>query len=124
MDISIGNDIVNIKRIEAILKKTPEHFVNKLLTRQEIIEFEKRKFASLRVRASYLAKRFAGKEAVAKALGTGFTNGLTLHSIEILKDKIGKPYVNILHKNFKHANISISLSDDYPFAEAVAVVYK
>ena len=82
---------------------------------------EKKYYASL-------AKRFAAKEAFSKALGTGFNYGLSWVEIEILHNENGKPYICLSGKAAEMAeerkikNILVSLSDDYPFAQAVVIL--
>ena len=75
----------------------------------------------------YVAKRFAAKEAVAKALGTGFRDGIYLSDIEIISDELGKPFAELKGNALKRAKqygikkVHLSLSDDYPFVSAMAV---
>lgn len=125
MIYGIGTDIVNIERIAALYKKDKERLLRKILseTEQEIIA--KIKLESQQI--GYLAKRFAGKEAVAKALGTGIAGGLNFSDIEILNNDKGQPYVNInnnlaTRQKIISEQIKISLSDDSPFAVAFVVI--
>ena len=75
----------------------------------------------------YVAKRFAAKEAVSKALGTGFRDGIYLSDIEIISDEMGKPFVelkanaSVRAKNVGIKKIHLSLSDDAPYVSAMAV---
>ena len=115
-----GTDIVEIKRIEKALKK--ESFVNKCFTENEIIYLKSKNFSS-----ETAAGIFAAKEAVSKALGTGF-RGFMPQDLEILHTENMKPYVNLLPKAEKIAvdldvnniHISISHCKDYALAFAVA----
>jgi len=84
----IGVDLVKIERIASSLDKFGNRMAEKVLTEQELIEFH-----SARWPASFLAKRFAAKEAMAKALGTGFRNHLSLKHIEVVHDDTGKPVI-------------------------------
>ena len=122
----IGTDIVNIKRIERSLKNNGNTFKKRIFSKNEIIYCEKRKNSS----SSY-AKRFAAKEAVTKALGTGIRKGINFKDIEILNDNFGKPSIKLrgstasfLKKKIKNKKYSIylSLSDDVPWAQATVIV--
>ena len=114
----IGIDIIDIRRIEKIINKYGQRFKNKCFHKNEIKRSES-KFKSVE---SY-AKRYAAKEACAKALGTGLAQGVFWKDIEVKNDKFGKPYL-ILHKNAKkrflnfskNAKINVSLSDEKDFA--------
>ena len=122
----IGTDIVNIKRLEKLIKKNGGHFKNKIFSKNEIIYCEKKKNPF-----SFYAKRFAAKEALSKALGTGIRNGVNFKDIEILNDNFGKPSIklkgstaNFIKKKIKNKKYSIylSLSDDVPWAQATVIV--
>ena len=122
----IGTDIVNIKRIKKSLKNNRDGFKKRVFSKNEIIYCDKRKkpFA-------FYAKRFAAKEALSKALGTGIRKGINFKDIEILNDNFGKPFIrlkgstaNFLKKKIKNKKYSIylTLSDDVPWAQATVVV--
>ena len=122
----IGTDIVNIKRIEKLLKKKGDLFKNRIFTKKEIkyCEAKKNSFHSY-------AKRFAAKEAVSKAFGTGIKKKVTFKNIEIYNDSNGKPFVKLnsstskfLKKKLKNKKYSIflSLSDDLPWAQATVII--
>ena len=122
----IGTDIVNIKRIKRTLKSKNNNFRKRNFSKREIIYCEKRKNPS-----SFYAKRFAAKEALSKALGTGIRKGINFRDIEILNDNFGKPSIklkgstaNFLKKKIKNKKYSIylSLSDDVPWAQATVIV--
>ncbi len=117
----IGIDIVHISRILKILQKYEEKFLNKIYTKQEI-EIS-RKYKSQKIRAKYFAKRFAAKEAFVKALGSGFSQGITMKDIEIYSDSRGKPYLTI-SKDFisKDCILHLSLSDDGDYATAFVII--
>ena len=114
----IGTDIVNIKRIDALLKKSGKHFKNKIFSDKEISYCDKKNNPG-----SYYAKRFAAKEALSKALGTGFKKGISLKNIEVFNDTNGKPNIK-LKENIKKKkyNIYLSLSDDKPWAHATVII--
>ena len=122
----IGTDIVNIKRIEKSLKRSGSSFKNNIFSKNEINYCEKKKNS-----ASFYAKRFAAKEALSKALGTGIRKGIKFKNIEILNDSYGKPSIQLkgavdvyLKKKIKNKKYSIylSLSDDIPWAQATVIV--
>tara|TARA_Y100000590_G_scaffold415368_1_gene513083 strand:- start:1449 stop:1841 length:393 start_codon:yes stop_codon:yes gene_type:complete len=125
----IGTDIVNIKRLEKSFKKNKNQFKNKIFSTKEISYCEKKKNP-----INFYAKRFAAKEALSKALGTGIRKGISFKDIEILNDRLGKPSIKLkgstdifLKKKIKSKNYSIylSLSDDMPWAQAsVIILYK
>ena len=121
----IGTDIVNIKRIQKTLKVS-NNFKRRIFSKNEIIYCEKKKNPS-----SFYAKRFAAKEALSKALGTGIRKGVNFKDIEILNDNLGKPSIqlkgstaNFIKKKIKNKKYSIylSLSDDIPWAQATVIV--
>ena len=122
----IGTDIVNIKRMEKSLKNKNNSFKKRIFSSKEIIYCEKKKNPS-----SFYAKRFAAKEALSKALGTGIRKGINFKDIEVLNDKYGKPTIKLtgstkffLRKKIKNKKYSIylSLSDDLPWAQATVIV--
>ena len=83
--LGIGVDIIENKRIKKSIKNS--NFKNRTYTTKEL------KLSSLTInKASFFSKRFAAKEAFAKALGTGFRNNLNFKDIEVINDKLGKPY--------------------------------
>ena len=86
----IGTDIVNIKRMNGMLKKYGFTFKNKIFSKREISYCEKKKNPS-----SFYAKRFAAKEAFSKALGTGIRKGVKFKDIEVSNNSYGKPYIKI-----------------------------
>ena len=122
----IGTDIVNIKRMEHSLKKYGIRFKNKIFSKSEISYCEKKKNSS-----AFYAKRFAAKEALSKALGTGIRKGVNLKNIEISNNIHGKPSIllkgkvaNYLKKKVKNKkyDIYLSLSDDKPWAQATVII--
>ena len=124
--IGIGVDIVNTVRIKSSLKK--KRFINKTFGKKEIFASKK-----LSNRTSYYSKRFAAKEALAKALGTGFRNNLNFQDIQIVNDKLGKPYYlintktkNLIKKKKKVRNFELflSISDEKDYSIAFAIIQK
>ena len=122
----LGTDIVNIKRVSKALSSSGSQFKNKVFSKIEIDYCEKKKNPS-----SFYAKRFAAKEALSKALGTGFSKGVSFKNIEISNDASGKPKIKLkgstlsyLKKKIKNKkyNIHLSLSDDKPWAQATVII--
>ncbi|MCT4598671.1 MAG: holo-ACP synthase [Vallitalea sp.] len=115
----IGNDIIEINRIEEAIKN--KRFLQKYFTCKENMLFEDRNY-----QPQTIAGNFAVKEAVAKVLGTGFV-GFSLIDIEVLRDEKGKPYVNLYNKakeiasDINITNIHVSLSHSRTNVVAVAV---
>ena len=122
----IGTDLTDQRRIQRALNRFGDRFVAKVLCISEIDVF--RSMSSDRKRVAYLAKQFAAKEAVVKALGTGFSQGVTMRQIEIKRQSTGAPSVRLNDRALRRATElgvsvwSISLSDegDYSLAFVTA----
>ena len=123
MIIGIGVDIAEIARVEKLQEKFGERFARRILTADELLEFGRRNDS-----CSYLALRFAAKEAVAKACGTGIGAELGFQSMQIDNDALGKPMLQFLEvanplvERLQIRNTLISLSDEKHYAVAMAVV--
>jgi len=116
--LGIGNDIVEIERIQNTLDLHPTKFLEKVLTPSEILEYKKRK-----ENISYLAGRFSAKEAIVKALGTGIGK-IGFHDMEILANQEGKPIVSFspsLQKTIGKTKMHLSISHSKEHATAIAV---
>ena len=119
MIYGIGTDIVHIKRMRDNLDKYEDKFARRILTDSEFIEFENKND-----KAAFLAKRFAAKEATVKAMGTGFSQGLSLHHIGVGHDDAGKPileFLDVAEKFIKEKKIiqaHLSLADERDYAVA------
>jgi len=111
----IGADLIEKERIKYLFLKYGDRFVNKILTETERKEFDGRKGQEKKI--SFLSNNFACKEAVSKALDTGFSSGITLKNIEVLRKDSGSPYLNLIGKAEKQAlerkclNFKLSISD-------------
>jgi holo-[acyl-carrier protein] synthase len=119
MILGIGNDIIEIARIKAILARYPDRFLDRILTPYEQDYCLKRREPAL-----HLAGRFAAKEAVVKALGVGFAQGLSWRDIEIRNDSKGKPIVFLspfATELFGDLNILLSISHCHHYATAFAI---
>ncbi|HHI92188.1 MAG TPA: holo-ACP synthase [Gammaproteobacteria bacterium] len=123
MIFGIGTDIVRIPRIADSLARYGERFAARILTEAEMTVF-----ADLAQQAPFLAKRFAAKEAVAKALGTGFRNGLSLRDIGVGNDALGKPLLIFSQRTQQMlqkqgvGKSHLSLSDEREYAIAYVVL--
>ncbi len=126
----IGTDIVDIRRIEKALQRFGARFEIRIFTASE--REEARTIKHRQKRLAYYAKRFAAKEACAKALGTGIGKRLRFTDMEVTKGPAGTPLLTvkgkegaILKKRAKqglHTSILLSLSDEYPYALAFVMV--
>lgn len=123
MIYGIGTDIIELKRIETILGRSPDSFIQRILTLKEQEYLPQ----SGRRRVEFIAGRFAAKEATAKALGTGIGKTFSFLDGEILYDDMGKPFVvlsektrQLLHLNESvRVHLSISHSREYGVAQVV-----
>ncbi len=119
MIFGIGTDIVRVARMQQDLDRFGERFAERILTANEMQEF--RRNAG---KANFLARRFAAKEAAVKALGTGFSQGVQLHDIEVGHDAQGKPLLEFRGRarefmREKSITVShISLADEQDHAVA------
>ncbi len=122
----LGTDIVNIERLEKILRKNGKTFKSRIFSKDEILYCDKKKNPT-----PFYAKRYAAKEALSKALGTGIRKGINFKDIEISNNNFGKPSIklrgateNFLKKKIKAKKYSIylSLSDDLPWAQATVII--
>ena len=123
MIVGIGTDVVSIARIQGVLDRHGERFVNRVLTPEERTRFDKTK-----AKASHLAKRWAAKEAFSKAIGTGIHAPFTWQSISVGRDPKGKPLVipsaaMAVHlKEMGVVSSHVSLTDDAGVAIAFVVL--
>ena len=122
--VGIGVDIIENKRIQNSLKNLK--FKKRIYSTKELAQSSLSKN-----KVSYFSKRFAAKEAFAKALGTGFRDNLNFKDIEIVNDKMGKPYYlkskkisKIIHKNFniKKYKCFLSISDEKDYSTAFTII--
>jgi len=119
----IGIDICEITRVEKSLTRDAEAFSSKILHPDEKNIFDKHNF-----QARFLAKRFAAKEAFAKALGTGIADGVILPDIQVKNNELGKPYLKLhgeaLSKmaHISGAQLHLSISDEKHYAVAQVII--
>ena len=117
--VGLGTDIIEVERIRAALHRHGVRFVEHLFT-----EKEAKHAAKHHDPAPHIAGRFAAKEAVLKAIGTGLTKAISWHDIEILSDSQGKPEVYFsdrLIELFPDATIYLSISHAKEYATATAI---
>ncbi|MEP1470261.1 MAG: holo-ACP synthase [Halieaceae bacterium] len=123
--IAVGTDILKVSRIEAVVGRLGDKFVRRILTPAEVAEYDA---SSLALRL--LAKRFAAKEAVAKALGTGIGRGVSWQDIRVHHDDNGAPLVELnggaLEACMRRGgdSIALSISDEAEYVLAFAVLWR
>ena len=127
MIIGIGNDLCNIERIEKTLEKFGERFEHRVFTETEIALARRR-----RRTAETYAKRFAAKEAMSKALGTGFSQGVFMKDIGVVNAPSGAPTLKLTGGALKRLNgmipegykaaIHLTLTDEPPLAQAQVII--
>lgn len=127
MILGLGSDIVDIRRIERTLERYGDRFVSRVFT-----EVERQKSDGRRNRAASYAKRFAAKEACAKALGTGFRNGVYWRDLGVVNLPSGKPTMALtggaaerlaaLVPEGMTARIDLTITDDHPLAQAIVII--
>ena len=120
--VGIGIDICEILRVKKLYEKYNYSFLKKILTEKEIDDFYARNES-----LSFLAGRFAAKESIVKALGTGFTNGISFQDFTVFNDKDGAPKLDVLNnalkvkeaKNINQIHLSISHEKNYAVASVI-----
>ena len=127
MIIGIGNDTVDIRRVERVLERHGERFTLRVFTDIEVEKSERR-----RLRAASYAKRFAAKEACSKALGTGIRGGVFWRDIGVVNLPNGKPTMAltggaakrlaVLVPTGHRPQIHVTITDDFPFAQALVII--
>ena len=124
--IGLGVDIVDNKRIKKSIKN--KQFISRIFSKKEINQSRK-----IKDKTNYFSKRFAAKESLSKAIGTGFRKGLNFRDISIVNDKYGKPYYELnnnvkklIYSKFKvkKIKISLSLADEKKYSIAFSVIHK
>ncbi len=123
MALAIGTDIVEIKRIASVIDRQGDRFVERVLCATERAEYQR-----LKQNAAFLAKRFAAKEAVAKALGTGIGHGVSFQDICVSNNEQGAPQVAIaggaadVLQSLGGSKVLLSLADEQDYALAYVVI--
>ena len=121
----VGTDIVKTNRIQKLLRK--KNILEKLFNKEEITKCKR-----IKKMTNCFAKRFAAKEACSKALGTGFRLGVYWKNIEVVNEKSGKPSLKLTGGAYERLkkltpigsthNISLSITDDFPWAQANVII--
>jgi len=134
MILGIGNDLIDIRRIEQSLDRFGERFINRVFTDVERAKSERRAGTAGKhsARAATYAKRFAAKEACSKALGTGFRDGVFWRDMGVVNLPSGQPTMRLtggaldrlkaITPPGMQARIHVTLTDEYPMAEAFVII--
>ena len=127
MIIGIGNDIIDIRRVERTIERYGERFLDRIFT-----PIERTKSDGRAARAASYAKRFAAKEACAKALGTGFRQGVFWRDMGVVNLPSGRPTLELtggaaqalvrLTPEGHEVRIDLSITDDFPTAQAIVII--
>lgn len=123
MIFGIGTDIVSVDRIQASLEQFGETFAKRILAESELDDYQ-----SSQLKARFLAKRFAAKEAFSKAIGTGIRGDVSFHHIAVTHDNLGRPLLEFapalqqLLTQHQIQNAHISISDEKNLAQATVIL--
>ena len=127
MIIGLGNDMIDIRRMERIIARFGDRFLDRVFT-----DVERRKSDGRASRAASYAKRFAAKEACAKALGTGLRGGVYWRDMGVINLPSGRPTIRLtggaarqladLTPEGYEARIDLTLTDDFPLAAAIVII--
>jgi holo-[acyl-carrier protein] synthase len=127
MIIGLGSDLIDIRRIEKTIEKHGERFLARVFTPVERERSDRRAG-----RAASYAKRFAAKEACAKALGTGLRHGVFWRDMGVVNLKGGKPTVALTNGALRRleeitpeghrAQVDLTITDDFPLAQAIVII--
>ena len=129
MILGLGNDVVDIRRIEQSIARFGERFLERVFTETERAKAERR---TEKLRAATYAKRFAAKEAASKALGTGFRAGVFFRDLGVVNLPSGQPTLRMtggaaerlarLTPAGHRAEVALTMTDEYPYASAVVII--
>ena len=129
MILGLGNDTVDIRRIEQTIARHGDRVLDRVFTPVERAKAERR---TERIRASTYAKRFAAKEAASKALGTGFRAGVFFRDLGVVNLRSGQPTLQMTGGAAARlaaitppghvAQVSLTMTDEYPYASAVVII--
>ncbi len=127
MILGLGNDIIDIRRIEKTINRFGERFLARVFTDVERAKSDRR-----RLRAASYAKRFAAKEACSKALGTGLRQGVFWRDMGVVNLPSGRPTLELTGGAAEHlmqmtpagceARIDLTITDDFPTAQAIVII--
>ncbi len=129
MILGLGNDLCDIRRIEQVMARHGERFIERVFTDVERAKAERR---TEKIRAATYAKRFAAKEAASKALGTGFRDGVFMKDLGVVNLRSGQPTMvmtgGALLRLAKitpagmRAVVHLTMTDEYPYASAIVMI--
>lgn len=129
--LGLGSDLIDIERVERTLERFGERFIGRCFTAAERAKAERRRGAGRAYVATY-AKRFAAKEAAAKALGTGFRAGVFWRDLGVVNLPGGRPSVvmtggalarlQALTPPGMEARVDLTITDDWPLAQAMVII--
>jgi holo-[acyl-carrier protein] synthase len=127
MILGLGNDIIDIRRVERTIERYGDRFLSRVFT-----DIERRKSDGRVGRAASYAKRFAAKEACAKALGTGFRQGVFWRDMGVVNLPSGRPTLELtggalqaladLTPEGHEVRIDLTITDDFPMAQAIVII--
>ena len=127
MIIGLGNDLIDIRRVERTIERYGERFLTRVFT-----DTERRKSDGRAARAASYAKRFAAKEACAKALGTGFRHGVFWRDMGVVNLPSGRPTLELtggaarvlasITPDGHGIRIDLTITDDFPLAQAIVII--
>jgi holo-[acyl-carrier protein] synthase len=127
MILGLGNDIIDIRRVEKTIERYGERFLTRVFT-----DTERRKSDGRSLRAASYAKRFAAKEACAKALGTGFRHGVYWRDMGVVNLPSGRPTLELtggaarvlqqMTPEGHEVRIDLTITDDFPTAQAIVII--
>ena len=127
MILGLGNDLIDIRRIEKTLERHGDRFTHRLFT-----EIEREKSDKRAQRAASYAKRFAAKEACSKALGTGISRGVYWRDMGVVNLPSGRPTIALtggaarilqeMTPEGHRAQIDLTITDDFPLAQAIVII--
>src|SRR6476620_221959 len=127
MIIGLGNDVIDVRRIEQTIERYGDRFLERVFT-----DIERRKSDGRAARAASYAKRFAAKEACAKALGTGLRKGVFWRDMGVVNLRSGRPtmvltggaaeQLRCITPPGLEPRVDLSLTDDFPLAQAIVVI--
>ena len=129
MILGLGSDICDIRRIEKVIEKYGERFLERVYTETERSRAMRR---TEKIRAATFAKRFAAKEAASKALGTGFRKGVFFSDLGVVNLPGGQPTLNMTGGAGERlraitppgmvAQVALTMTDEYPYAYAQVII--
>jgi holo-[acyl-carrier protein] synthase len=127
--IGLGSDMIDIRRIEKVIARHGDRFLNRIFTPAERAKAERR---TEKIRAATYAKRYAAKEAASKALGTGFRQGVFWRDLGVVNLSSGQPTLrmtggaaerlNAITPRGHGAHVALTMTDEFPYAQAMVII--